>query len=91
MGIYIGIDGMKERRERERETSANLANWPLFQNLLGKSWKIQCKSSIKRLLLGSKILGTKCIRTSMCNVLANHAQSVFKRKVGIKWLQNLLD
>ena len=50
-------------------------------------------------LLGSKTLGTKCIRTSICNVLANHdqnieswfrlAQSVFICKIGIKWLQDL--
>ena len=26
-------------------------------------------------MLGSKILGTKCIRISMCNVLANHDQN----------------
>ena len=25
-------------------------------------------------MLGSKTLGTKCIRTSMCNVLVNHDQ-----------------
>ena len=45
-------------------------------------------------LLGSKTLGTKCIRTSICNVLANHdqnieskfrfAQSVFICKIGIE-------
>ena len=28
------------------------------------------------LLLGSKILGTKGIRTSICNVLANHDQNI---------------
>ena len=27
-------------------------------------------------MLGSKTLGTKCIRTSMCNVLANHDQNL---------------
>ena len=27
-------------------------------------------------LLGSETLGTKCIRTSMCNVLANHDQNL---------------
>ena len=27
-------------------------------------------------LLGSKTLGTKCIRFSMCNVLANHDQNL---------------
>ena len=27
-------------------------------------------------LLGSKTLGTKCIRTSICNVLANHDQNL---------------
>ena len=27
-------------------------------------------------LLGSKTLGTKCIRTLMCNVLANHDQNL---------------
>ena len=27
-------------------------------------------------LLDSKTLGTKCIRTSMCNVLANHDQNL---------------
>ena len=30
-------------------------------------------------MLGSKILGTKCIRTSMCNVLANHDQNLESR------------
>ena len=30
-------------------------------------------------LLGSKTLGTKCIRTSMCNVLANHDQNLESR------------
>ena len=30
-------------------------------------------------LLGSKTLGTKCIRTSMCNVLANHDQNLKSR------------
>ena len=45
-------------------------------------------------LLSSKTLGTKCVRTSICNVLANHdqnieswfrlAQSVFICKIGIK-------
>ena len=45
-------------------------------------------------MLGSKTLGTKCIRTSICNVLANHdqniesrfrlAQSVFICKIGIE-------
>ena len=27
-------------------------------------------------LLGSKKLGTKCIRTLMCNILANHDQNL---------------
>ena len=45
-------------------------------------------------MLGSKTLETKCIRTSICNVLANHdqnieskfrfAQSVFICKIGIE-------
>ena len=30
-------------------------------------------------MLGSKILGTKCIRISMCNVLANHDQNLESR------------
>ena len=30
-------------------------------------------------LLGSKTLGTKCIRTSICNVLANHDQNLESR------------
>ena len=30
----------------------------------------------KESLLGSKTLGTKCIRTSICNVLANHDQNL---------------
>ena len=30
-------------------------------------------------LLGSKTLGTKCIRTSMCNVLANYDQNLESR------------
>ena len=30
-------------------------------------------------LLGSKTLGTKCIRTSMCIVLANHDQNLVSR------------
>ena len=30
-------------------------------------------------LLGSKTLGTKCIRTSMCNVLANHDKKLESR------------
>ena len=30
-------------------------------------------------VLGSKTLGTKCIRTSMCNVLANHDQNLKSR------------
>ena len=29
-----------------------------------------------RKVLGSKTLGTKCIRTSICNVLANHDQNL---------------
>ena len=46
------------------------------------------------IMLGSKTLGTKCIRTSICNALANHdqnieprfrlAQSVLICKIGIK-------
>ena len=31
------------------------------------------------LLLGSKTLGTKCIRTSICNVLANHDHNLESR------------
>ena len=31
------------------------------------------------LLLGSKILGTKCIKTSIYNVLANHDQKIESR------------
>ena len=52
-------------------------------------------------MLGSKTVGTKCIKTTICNVLANHdqnieprfglAQSVFSCKIGIEWLQKLLD
>ena len=30
-------------------------------------------------LLGSKTLGTKCIRTLMCNVLVNHDQNLESR------------
>ena len=30
-------------------------------------------------LLGSKTLGTKCIRTSMCNLLANYNQNLESR------------
>ena len=30
-------------------------------------------------LLGSKTLGTRCIRISMCNVLANHDQNLESR------------
>ena len=30
-------------------------------------------------LLGFEILGTKCIRTSICNVLANHDQNLESR------------
>ena len=30
-------------------------------------------------VLGSKTLGTKCIRTSICNVLANHDQNLESR------------
>ena len=30
-------------------------------------------------MLSSKTLGTKCIRTSMCNVLANHDQNLESR------------
>ena len=33
----------------------------------------------KESLLGSKTLGTKCIRTSICNVLANHDQNLESR------------
>ena len=32
-----------------------------------------------RKVLGSKTLGTKCIRTSICNVLANHDQNLESR------------
>ena len=32
-----------------------------------------------RSLLGSKTLWTKCIRTSICNVLANHEQNLESR------------
>ena len=35
-------------------------------------------------LLGSKTLGTKCIRTSMCNVLANHDQNLESRFIMLK-------
>ena len=52
-------------------------------------------------MLGSKTLGTKCLRTSICNMLANHdqniesrfrlAKSVFICKIGIECFQNLLD
>ena len=34
---------------------------------------------IIQFLLGSKTLGTKWIRTSMCNVLANHDQNLESR------------
>ena len=34
---------------------------------------------IHKRLLGSKTLGTKCIKTSMCNVLANHDQKLEPR------------
>ena len=30
-------------------------------------------------LLGSKTLGTKCLRTSICNMLANHDQNIESR------------
>ena len=30
-------------------------------------------------MLGSKILGTKCIRISICNVLVNHDQNLESR------------
>ena len=33
----------------------------------------------RRSLLGSKTLGTKCITTSICNVLANHDQNLESR------------
>ena len=33
----------------------------------------------KESLLGSKTLGTKCIRISICNVLANHDQNLESR------------
>ena len=33
----------------------------------------------KESLLGYKTLGTKCIRTSICNVLANHDQNLESR------------
>ena len=33
----------------------------------------------KESLLSSKTLGTKCIRTSICNVLANHDQNLESR------------
>ena len=52
-------------------------------------------------LLGSKTLGTKCIRTSTCNVLANHNQNLESRfrlvkvclfvKLESSELQDLLD
>ena len=50
--------------------------------------------------LGSKTLGTKCIKTSMCNVLANHYQNLKSRfrlfkvclfvKLDLSELQDLL-
>ena len=33
----------------------------------------------RRSLLGSKTLGTKCIRTSVCNLLANYNQNLESR------------
>ena len=43
-------------------------------------WLCDSKGTLKLLsLLGSKILGTKCIRTSMCNVLVNHDQNLESR------------
>ena len=33
----------------------------------------------EKLVLGSKTLGTKCIRTLICNVLANHDQNIESR------------
>ena len=33
-------------------------------------------SRLLETMLGSKTLGTKCIKTSMCNVLANHDQNL---------------
>ena len=36
-------------------------------------------ASITPNLLGSKTLGTKCIRISICNVLANHDQNLESR------------
>ena len=33
----------------------------------------------EKLVLGSKTLGTKCIRTLICNMLANHNQNIESR------------
>ena len=35
--------------------------------------------SVHKDVLGSKTLGIKCIRTSICNVLANHDQNLESR------------
>ena len=62
-------------------------------------WKWEWISQ-REVLLGSKTLGTKCIRTSMCIVLANHDQNLESRfrllkvclfvKLESSELQNLL-
>ena len=65
------------------------------------SFKSKLNYKVENSLLGSKTLGTKVIRTLICVMLANHdqkiesrfrlAQSMFICKIGIEWLQNLLD
>ena len=55
-----------------------MSNWHMLR------WKIQVgvdiwKRTLECYLLGFKTLGTKCIRISMCNVLANHDQNLESR------------
>ena len=79
-------------------TNVSLINIYIYINKLNPS---HYRTYIIRTLLGSKILGIKCIRTTICNMLAKHdqniesrfrlAQSVFICKIGIELLQNLLD
>ena len=51
-----------------------IQNFFMVQEILVKWWENFIFQH--HFMLGSKTLGTKCIRISMCNVLANHDQNL---------------
>ena len=48
-------------------------------NDVAMTWRMRWLNRSIATILGSKTLGTKCVRISMCNVLANHDQNLESR------------